>query len=129
MYLDLNSKVNKYYTVSLYELQDILDKKKDVFLKLKQDFVYIVPDLDKLYKLDTDKINVRYYFNTEVDMIVADIVLNKTYFAFYNPYEISQDYLDFYKTFLHNLKKSKQEIKEILVNCESQVLLKALGDI
>jgi len=129
LYLDLNSKVNKFFAVSPYELQDILDKKKDNLLKLKQDFVSIVPDLDKLYKVDGEKINVRYYFNTEVDKIVSDIVLNKSYFSFYNPYEVSKDHLDFYKAFLDNLKKSKQEIKEILVNCESQVLLNALSDV
>ena len=96
LYLDLDSKVNKFYAVSPYELQNILDKKKDKLLKLKDDFVSIVPDLDKIYKIDSSKVNVRYYFNTEIDKVVADIVLNKPYLAFYNPFEVSKNHLDFY---------------------------------
>ncbi len=129
LYLDLDSKVNKFYAVSPYELQNILDKKKDKLLKLKDDFVSIVPDLDKIYKIDSSKVNVRYYFNTEIDKVVADIVLNKSYLAFYNPYEVSKNHLDFYKSFLDNLQKSTQNVREILVNCKSKVLLKALSEI
>ena len=124
-----SSKVNKFYAVSPYELQNILDKKKDKLMKLKDDFVSIVPDLDKIYKIDSSKVNVRYYFNTEIDKVVADIVLNKSYLAFYNPFEVSKNHLDFYNFWMRNLQKSAQHVREILVNCKSKVLLKALSEI